>query len=343
MPDSISIWTWGSETRRHDSLEALYAVHDNYTRSGQDQLRWKICLSSGMNVEHDLEDVEDFQPTDFRSALLGKPTAATDSTKSKKKRRFDIESCIPEPRYIPWPDDPGKPRQRLSAIKPHRIRHAFVQNIERLLSEGHKRFSWIIPVNGKLKCSVPLTSGVMVFPGSEEGDAEVVGDEKVSRDVMDDLLVASQVHGTKDRIAWTPADLLLFWLWLRDTRKESITGSISLSFTSMEFGDEDEGLDTTQPSWDPPSIVRETPPNPSNSQSKDRMHYIALYHDASQSLVLRSYFGSFNTAKMWKVLKEESRDILRTKGFGEPVVERSVLKNARILLADESGRGVLIS
>ncbi|KAG8975352.1 hypothetical protein FRC05_005911 [Tulasnella sp. 425] len=275
-----------------------------------------------MQEDYDLEDVDNFQPTDFRAALLAPPP------KPKKKRKFDVGSCIPEPTYIPWPDDVGKPRQRLAEIKPHRIRHEFVPNVNHLLSTGHKRYSWIIPVNGTLPCSVPLTSAIVVPP-----DATL---EEIGGDTS--IVAASQAHGTKDRITWTPADLLLFWLWLRDTRKESITGSISLSFTSMP-------AESAIPDPGSPSIS--TAPFPrtgkSSSSSKEKIHYIALYHDAAQSLVLRSYFGSFNTLKMWKVLKQDSKDVMESKGFGQPVVERSVLKNARLLLADESGRGVLIS
>ncbi|KAG9040429.1 hypothetical protein FS837_000670, partial [Tulasnella sp. UAMH 9824] len=267
----------------------------------------------------DLEAVEDFQLTDFRAALLTPPS------RLKKKRKFDVGSCIPEPTYIPWPDDVGKPRQRLAAIKPHRVRHEFVPNTDQLLATGHKRYSWIIPVNGNLPSTVSLTSGIVVPP---DATVEELGDPSV--------IIASQAHGTKDRITWTPADLLLFWLWLRDTRKESITGSISLSFTSMPEG-------SPSPNSDSPSILTAPPPKTGRSSSKAKIHYIALYHDAAQSLVLRSYFGSFNTLKMWKVLKEESKDVMRSKGFGQPAVERSVLKNARLLLADESGRGVLIS
>lgn len=275
-----------------------------------------------MQVEYDLEAVEDFEQTDFRAALLTPPS------RPKRKRKFDVGSCIPEPTYIPWPDDVGKPRQRLAAIKPHRVRQELVPDVEQLLSTGHKRYSWIIPVNGKLPSTVPLTSGIVVPPDATM--VEELGDQSI--------VAASQAHGTKDRITWTPADLLLFWLWLRDTRKESITGSISLSFTSMPEG----GSYPTR--GDSPSISTAPPPTKTGrSSSKAKIHYIALYHDAAQSLILRSYFGSFNTLKMWKVLKEESKDVMRSKGFGKPVVERSVLKNARLLLADESGRGVLIS
>ncbi|KIO30609.1 hypothetical protein M407DRAFT_5532 [Tulasnella calospora MUT 4182] len=146
--------------------------------------------------DHDLEAVEDFEQTDFRAALLTPPS------RPKRKRKFDVGSCIIEPTYIPWPDEVGKPRQRLAAIKPHRVRQELVPDVEQLLSTGHKRYSWIIPVNGKLPSTVPLTSGIVVPPDATM--VEELGDQSI--------VAASQAHGTKDRITWTPADLLLFWL-----------------------------------------------------------------------------------------------------------------------------------
>lgn len=185
-----------------------------------------------------------------------------------------------------------------------------------LLASRHKRFAWLIPVNGRPPCPQPLTSGALL--ATED-------DSQTSTSVKE----AAVTHGTVKLIAWTPQDLLIFWLWLKDTQLNSIFGGVSLSITSMRTpkattADNDEEEDGVPPPG-------------------KKIHYIILYHDALFSLRLRSYVGCFNPILMARSLSHESQAILINQSHNAEIRPRAVLKNARLLLLDENAKGLLIS
>lgn len=161
---------------------------------------------------------------------------------------------------------------------------------------AHARYTWIIPVSGRPAIDT-------------DGRAQEAA--KLSEGLFYNPSEAFQLppSGT---IAWNSQELLIFWLWLRDTRNQSIFGKTSISFTHRKI-------------------------------DKMKTYYISLYHDSEFSMIMRTYIGSFEPSKMEGVLSTESRGILMAKKLDKCSRTRHVLKGARLLLVDELGKGLLVA
>ncbi|KAG8906988.1 hypothetical protein FRB99_005630 [Tulasnella sp. 403] len=321
MRNSVSIWTWipsEEEEANHCVLEALYIVEDNFARDAQNAWITVLPPANSDSID-DLENLDDFCSTNFAQCVLSGKPGKRNHSRSKKSKKFNVLSYIPEPHYLPYPDHPGKPRNRLKDVRNHAIKYRLQPNVDDMLSNRYARYSWLIPINGKPPCSHPLTRAMVIPPPNGNIDSP---ENSQTTDP------AAKTHGSSQIVAWTVQDLLIFWLWLKDTQHQSIFGSVSLSLTSVRVPVEEEERDS------PVHID-------AKRKSTQKMHYITLYHDATYSLRLRTYIGHFNPVKMTPTLSTESQSILMRQSIRGTVRPRFVLKGAKLLLTDEEGRGIL--
>ncbi|KAG8849333.1 hypothetical protein FRB96_000869 [Tulasnella sp. 330] len=344
MLPPLSIWSWS--TRDQDapakSLEdARSIIMKNFgaNLAGCWSTRRKSRTSVG-----DWKGLKEFQSTDFRHLVCQIQHAPGDDMLSPVvRKKFDMNKIIPpviirhlltlpgaygflamllysQPHLI-ISEEGISAQPRITGIREHAIASHLTSNVREALKDVHGRLTWIIPITRKLPCRKKITSAVMAL---DENDTEGITASQ-ARAVL--------THGTPELIAWTPQDLLIFWLWLHDTLKRGIFGSLTLSITSMKLPKSAEEIEADRTVAS--AIIGR------RRRNSRRIHYIALHHGSTYSLRLRTYMGHFDPQHMVPLLLPESQKIL-AQNWTRPARQRAVLKNAKLLLVDREQKGVLV-
>ncbi|KAG8959888.1 hypothetical protein FRC03_007332 [Tulasnella sp. 419] len=257
---------------------------------------------------HDIQDLEEFGSTDFATLLFFQTEKHRTTKKRKRSHKIDVASIIPPPHFIESPDSSRKPSSGIVELRPHKVLEILNPKFNTILQESHGYCQWLIPVSGNPPGSTKLSSGVLLHPSGEP-----TPDTPISHDSL----------GAPHQIKWSPLDLLLFWLWLRDIQTKSIFGPISLSVTSTGH------------------LPISTPTRPLRST----LHYISIYHDAKLSLRLRTFIAPFDPSRILDKLPPESKLILANTFPEHPktLSPSRPLKGATLLLLDHSNNGLLAS
>ncbi|KAG9002592.1 hypothetical protein FRB94_005849 [Tulasnella sp. JGI-2019a] len=315
MRPPLAIWSWAKVDQdvSADALaEARHTVLKNFSTDASPL--WSLTKRVPSEIG-DTSCLKEFQSSNFRDLVerTRENINGLNSPPPQKTERLNMNEIIPLPHLIIG-EEGISAKVNISRILEHTIASSLTPNVDKILNNPHGRLTWIVPVTRKLPCPKRITYAVMVI-----GEESNMGHTR-----------ASLTHGTPDLITWTPQDLLIFWLWLRDTLTQGVFGCLTLSVTSMKLPRSAEEVEEDR------NITGD------RQRTSRRIHYIAIHHGATHSLRLRTYLGHFDPERISRLLLPESKEVL-TANSPEAPHKRAVLKNAKFLLVDSEQRGVLIS
>ncbi|KAK7019911.1 hypothetical protein R3P38DRAFT_3551540 [Favolaschia claudopus] len=283
---------------------------------------WNVNLHFSDDIV-DLGSLSEFENTDLKS-LFVKSTPKRSYTEESvqqnaaKRRKLDMSSLcnvIAQP-HVLTSTASGTPKK--SSIAPYSKCESIPippHSLPLPPPVPYTRRSWIIPVRGSLPWQF-ATSAVIVLDGSK--------DPPEPPDPV-----------THDELTWTSAALRSFWAFLLILRDKHTVGPIGLSFNVTS-----NIVSYSQPSYtelsgmgaQPLFSHASTAPSVISSSHSGSVglplplvDHIKVYHDATQSMQLRTVFD------VWAF------------EFGQGRRKMRLLKGARLVLLDERSKGVLVS
>lgn len=289
---------------------------------------------------YDLDDLDEFESTDFSSLfLVNSPLDESNrirklSTLDReepplKRRKLDIyplHDLIPQPHIHPSSlessttplDVPRYISKKLVPIPPHTLPFSASQ---------FARTAWLIPIRG-------------TFPWDASTSA-VILDASFSMPI-------SPNPNTGDPIMWTRESIASFWSYLLHLRDSHSVGTIGLSFHASNSSSPMSNSQSMSRNYTSlmsrlgnqvtlePNITSDqgstiTSPLASHAVLSNVDH-IKVYHEATNAMHVRSALFAW----LYPPLSPEKKDVNRS-------LRVRVLSGARLVLIDERSQGVLIA
>ncbi|KAF8958105.1 hypothetical protein BDZ97DRAFT_1762416 [Flammula alnicola] len=264
-----------------------------------------------------MHDLEDFSGTDLTHLLEAKDAISLTDSEAPSKRENDPNLSI-EPelkrrklntgsiyRVIPQPHIHPSPFFPSELV----LRGRPFNNTKPVFISPYTTLS--LPDDARVAWLIPVR-GILPWEGCTSG---------AFSDGSHDLPFPPE-SDVNDQISWTPASLLKFWDFILELREAASLGPLGISFHGSKNG------------------KRATTTNADSSSTA----VLAAYDTLSTSLVMLDYIKIYHDLRSWLHLRY-ALDLwtFRVSAEGMQPQKIRLLKNARLVLLDDTSQGILIS